>query len=94
MIVLNIKRTLAMHRILQITKLCLIRVSWIVSFSDSVLIDDLYMARFVFFWQRERSVWRSPALQLNNAIKETAKCIKETFRAFFFNCRCVILLCD
>lgn len=48
MIVLNIKRTSAMHRILQITKLCLIKVSWIVSFSDSVLIDDLYMARFVF----------------------------------------------
>lgn len=84
MIVLNIKRTSAMHRILQITKLCLIKVSWIVSFSDSVLIDDLCMARFVFFWQRERSVPRSPALQFNNAIKETAKCIKQRFTAFFF----------
>lgn len=40
-VMLNIKHVSPTRRILQITKLCSFKVTWILSFSDSVLMDDV-----------------------------------------------------
>lgn len=50
---LNIKHVLPTRRILRITELCSFKVTWILSFSDSVLMDDVCMTRFVFVFLAE-----------------------------------------
>ncbi len=61
----NVKHVLPTRRILQITKLCSFKVTWILSFCDSVLMDDVCEIRCSFGRGEEVSL--------------EVQCIEETF---------------